>query len=285
MANDSEAYAGPIVTLIEARAAGLKRYFTGKPCPKGHITERYVSAMRCCSCVVGSLWKKEHPQEVARNKRLRRQNNLEDTLAKERACGAIWRAANPERVLVYRRNHYERNKSVILSAQKAWAALNKNVISQRQRQKYEKNREVYLAKNKEWRLANPQIVSALNRKKYEANREAYMATSREWAKKNPDKIRAIQSVAQRNRRARLRASGGRHTTADIAWLLVIQKRKCAHTWCKASIKDGYHVDHIMPLARGGTNDRKNLQLLCQPCNLRKSAKHPIDFAQRHGILL
>lgn len=30
-------------------------------------------------------------------------------------------------------------------------------------------------------------------------------------------------------------------------------------------------DHIVPLARFGTNDVTNLQLLCEPCNLKKSA--------------
>jgi hypothetical protein len=29
------------------------------------------------------------------------------------------------------------------------------------------------------------------------------------------------------------------------------------------------IDHIMPLAIGGSNDLANLQLLCQPCNLKK----------------
>ena len=33
-----------------------------------------------------------------------------------------------------------------------------------------------------------------------------------------------------------------------------------------------HVDHIIPLARGGTNDLVNLQLLCSKCNLKKGAK-------------
>jgi len=30
-----------------------------------------------------------------------------------------------------------------------------------------------------------------------------------------------------------------------------------------------HVDHIVPLGKGGGNDRANLQLLCPPCNARK----------------
>ena len=32
------------------------------------------------------------------------------------------------------------------------------------------------------------------------------------------------------------------------------------------------VDHIVPRARGGQNERTNLQLLCEPCNASKGAK-------------
>lgn len=32
-----------------------------------------------------------------------------------------------------------------------------------------------------------------------------------------------------------------------------------------------HIDHIFPLALGGSNDLVNLQLLCETCNLKKSA--------------
>lgn len=35
-----------------------------------------------------------------------------------------------------------------------------------------------------------------------------------------------------------------------------------------------HVDHIVPLARGGINDVTNLQLLCSSCNIGKAAKAP-----------
>jgi len=54
--------------------------------------------------------------------------------------------------------------------------------------------------------------------------------------------------------------------------------KCAN--CGAGITmeleaDG-HIDHIVPLAAGGSNDLVNLQLLCKECNLKKGAhKWPV----------
>jgi hypothetical protein len=35
-----------------------------------------------------------------------------------------------------------------------------------------------------------------------------------------------------------------------------------------------HFDHIVPLAAGGVNDPTNVQLLCEACNLKKSASQP-----------
>lgn len=38
------------ITRKEAMALGLKRYFTGKPCKRGHIVERLVSTRTCLGC-------------------------------------------------------------------------------------------------------------------------------------------------------------------------------------------------------------------------------------------
>lgn len=66
-------------------------------------------------------------------------------------------------------------------------------------------------------------------------------------------------------------------------LYELQKRKCIN--CLKPLNGKYHVDHIKPVARGGTNHHWNLQLLCPSCNCRKHAKDPIDWARENGRLL
>ena len=39
-----------IISRSEAKAKGLKRFFTGKPCKHGHVAERYVGSSGCVEC-------------------------------------------------------------------------------------------------------------------------------------------------------------------------------------------------------------------------------------------
>ena len=90
----------------------------------------------------------------------------------------------------------------------------------------------------------------------------------------------------RRRRARMLGQMGT-TSPDIeALLMERQKGRCVAAGCSASFaKTGHHLDHIIPLAKGGLHDDTNLQLLCPTCNLQKSAHMPEEFARRRGLLV
>ncbi|WP_116598986.1 hypothetical protein [Primorskyibacter marinus] len=45
-------YWGEPIDRATARDMGLKRYFTGKPCKKGHVAERHVSSACCVECTL-----------------------------------------------------------------------------------------------------------------------------------------------------------------------------------------------------------------------------------------
>lgn len=143
------------------------------------------------------------------------------------------------------------------------------------------NKEKIRARRAILRAADPAAQRARTAKSYVDNREYFIAKAAAWYKADPKRWRAAKAV----RRARKLSAGGRHTAKELGALLERQKSRCANSLCKASLKKGYHADHIIPLSLGGGNSIRNIQLLCAPCNIGKGAQHPIDWAQSHGALL
>lgn len=52
---------------------------------------------------------------------------------------------------------------------------------------------------------------------------------------------------------------------------------CAY--CAKPLGGDWHVDHMTPLVRGGTNGWENLAITCVDCNLSKHAKTAEEFMQ------
>ena len=66
-----------LVTRKDAIAKELPRYFTGKSCSKGHISERYTSNKTCCDCgnTTANKAKSKNPDKYYESNRIWRQNN------------------------------------------------------------------------------------------------------------------------------------------------------------------------------------------------------------------
>lgn len=195
------------------------------------------------------------------------------------------------------RARYIANSKKIKQKSREYYAANPEKAKQRSREQYFKDPEKIKNRSREWRRANPERQKENNQKWYEANKEKskkeararYLINSekrrkqsREWQKANPEKFNEIR----RNRKARKRNAEGLHTVEDIQKIFEQQGGLC--NVCGKKLirynKKQYHVDHIIPLAKGGANWPKNIQLLCPTCNRSKSNKDPIKWAMENGRL-
>lgn len=254
-------------TMKIAKALGSKYYFTGKPCMRGHVVARYAHGS-CTQCKAEQ--REANREQFAAQSREWRRDNPE----KAKAQGASGRKR--ETMAAY----YERTREHQIARALAWNKAN----PERAREinlKWQAANSDYSAKRYASRTPEEKERDRLNLAKWRAeNPEQNAASSKRWRQDNPEKSAAID----RNKRAKRKSAEGEHTAADVRSLIERQKNKCAE--CGVSLLvTGYHVDHIMPLALGGTNWPWNLQILCPPCNQHKHATDPFVFAQRKGRLL
>jgi 5-methylcytosine-specific restriction endonuclease McrA len=127
----------------------------------------------------------------------------------------------------------------------------------------EKDRE----RSRRWAQANPEKQKDYSRKWAQANPERVKEAGRKWRASNPDKGR------QKKTRRRARKKGCEVSATDLNLVLERSQGNCA--MCRSHIPVGFrHLDHIIPLAKGGPHTQENLQLLCYRCNTRKGAKLP-----------
>lgn len=173
-----------------------------------------------------------------------------------------YRSANKEKLKLADAEHYAKNKQRVAETVAAYRKANADRLK---------------ASVAEYRAANLATIDAYQaeyRKRYKnENPEKYAACKKAWAKANPEAVR----LKEYRRRVKI-ASAGNLSKGLIARLMVLQKGLCA--CCGADLSSGYHLDHIMPLALGGSNTDENMQLLTPLCNLRKGAMHPDDYMRK-----
>ncbi len=109
-----------IISREDAREEGLSWYFTGEPCKRGHVVERYVAYKDCVECRREQKHKRyaanpEKFQERARKRYAANPEKFREVMRKLRAADPDKfrernrkdREDNPERFLEYRRKAHE----------------------------------------------------------------------------------------------------------------------------------------------------------------------------------
>lgn len=201
-----------------ALKAGESKYFTGKPCKRGHVALRYTCSGKCveCGALQASQWVLENREG-------------------SRAIKARWSAANPEKVKAAR-VAYRADKAADRERRAAYRLANHAKVAAQQSAWYEKNKAEVKARMR--------------------------ANTKRWAVQNPDKRAAGRML----RRAREQCGARRMSGFDR---FVMEEAAAACKRREEMHGDPFHVDHIVPLAKGGEHRYDNIQVIPASLNMWK----------------
>lgn len=126
---------------------------------------------------------------------------------------------------------------------------------------------------------------------YEENKEQHAETCRAWVEANQDKVRGYKKAYVKANRKKVNARNGRFQKNNRAKYNAYEAKRRARKANTTPVQNDsrvkaiyyiaqalcelgpeFHVDHIVPLCKGGAHDYKNLQVLPAKLNLIKGSK-------------
>lgn len=179
----------------------------------------------------------------------------------------------------YARQYHAAHRDKTRARQQRYIAKHRDTVRERNRCRRAERRALAPAKQRRTPEQLREAARERERVYREAHREQNRENSRRWEAEHPEESRA----KFRRYYARKRGNGVSHTAADVRLQMKAQtdKRGKLHCWwCSKHITGSYHVDHRIPLAKGGSNAPENLCITCPQCNLSKGAKTPGEFDGR-----
>jgi hypothetical protein len=236
-----------IITKAEAKAAGLKRYFTGLACKHGHVAERLVSNRGCYQCIL------EHSQQP--DVKTKAAERYQQPTAKAKAAERMvkYRQANAENIAAKKADYRQANAEKLAAKNKAYRQANRAELA---------------AKDAAYAKDNREKIAVTMAKYYAANAERFSARAAEYRKANPHILNALNA---KRRAAKLQATP---SWADFEDIKVIYKQ-CAERTRLTGIP--HAVDHVYPLISDdvcGLHVAANLQIITASENSRKNNRMP-----------
>jgi len=204
---------------------------------------------KACRCVDDKKYREANPEKV----RAKSKKYCEANREKLRAKAGVYYAANPEKCRARSKAYREADPEKLRAKAGVY---------------YAANPEKCRARSKAYREADPEKVLAIQKAWREANRGKERARHKKYREANPEKRCATAAL----RRARKNGAAGQATAEQRAARWEVFGGKCYICGAPAEA-----IDHVVPLARGGSNWPANLRPICNRCNSTKGAKWPFNI--------
>ena len=171
---------------------------------------------------------------------------------------------NKDKIKEYNKKYYQANKDKIINRVKEYKKNNKDKIKEQQRQYYEKNRDNEIKRVTLYRINNIDKIKEYKKEYRKNNKDYFKAYSKAYRKNNKDYFKA----AYHKYRTKKVNNGGYYTKEQYNYMLEYFDYKCAYSG--KCIKSNLHIDHIIPISKGGTSYIWNLIPSTPSANLSKN---------------
>lgn len=178
-----------------------------------------------------------------------------------------------QRKLKYREAHRED----ILAYSKRYRDENREWMSEKRRLKHHNNPNIKRAYDRNWYALHPEFNKrhlAQKREHYQLHADEERAKARDYNKRNP------HVAAKRNAMRRLRIEAtieGEAVMADFIKMVRSSRRIACYYCGEMTSGKKAHIDHMIPLSKGGSHRPDNLCASCPTCNLSKNARLPSEW--------
>lgn len=148
-----------------------------------------------------------------------------------------------------------------------WRQENQVSEIKRLREYYGASKKRILAYKKESRRVNNDLFLKREKINRERRGDLHRLVNKKWRDANLEKVRAY---AKTNKAKRKNASTFK---VEANYLVALKNKPCFECGNTGQI----HIDHIVPISRGGNHSVGNLMPLCASCNLSKGAKTYMEW--------
>lgn len=175
------------------------------------------------------------------------------------------------------KDHYEKNKDALTEKHIAYYQSNREKMAIKQKQYRETNKETISEYQKSFYQKNKEKVLERSRRRYTTKKEEVLKNQKNYRKDNPEKLR---SHSRRYRAAILNNGVQKYTEQEV-----LSTYGTACSVCTTEIdmtaprrtgrpgwENGLHIDHLIPISKGGPDTLENVRPTHAKCNLEKSAK-------------